>query len=146
MGNQKEGCALAMWVMDATLIYCDIFIREIELGNRSTTHFTKEAGLNILTNALEELMIEPVESFHRKLRARLVSAAQLFFSNGGRTYDQIQLKNKWDQLKNDYKLWKDLMRGEIEIGRNPIKKTPDASNDWLCLMRKSFVTMESHQS
>ncbi|KAI0495679.1 hypothetical protein KFK09_021982 [Dendrobium nobile] len=103
MGTQKEGCAPASWDLDTTLTYCDICIREIELGNRPTTHFTKEGWKNLLKN---------------------------FNERTGRTYDRNQLKNKWDQLKKDWKHWKDLLRGETGIGWNPIKKTVDASNDW----------------
>ncbi|PKU69906.1 hypothetical protein MA16_Dca026767 [Dendrobium catenatum] len=82
MGNQQEGYAPVTWDIDTTLIYCDICIREIELGNRPTTYFSKEGWKNLLKH---------------------------FNECTGITYDRTHLKNKWDQLKKDWKLWKDLL-------------------------------------
>ncbi|PKA61069.1 hypothetical protein AXF42_Ash005965 [Apostasia shenzhenica] len=42
----------------------------------------------------------------------------------------IQLKNKWDLLKRDWKLWRDLKQGSTGLGWNPMKRTIDASDDW----------------
>ncbi|XP_020596879.1 L10-interacting MYB domain-containing protein-like [Phalaenopsis equestris] len=38
----------------------------------------------------------------------------------GREYNRLQLKNKWDQLKKDWKLWNDLKRGSTGLGWDPI--------------------------
>ncbi|XP_020579586.1 uncharacterized protein LOC110024141 [Phalaenopsis equestris] len=40
------------------------------------------------------------------------------------------MKNKWDQLKKDWKIWKDLKRGSTGLGWDPIKRTIDASEEW----------------
>ncbi|XP_028553645.1 uncharacterized protein LOC114580388 [Dendrobium catenatum] len=61
--------------------------------------------------------------------------------NGGRTGDDgahedanaialLQLKNKWDQLKKEWKLWKDLKKGAAGFGWNSKQKTIDASDEW----------------
>ncbi|KAK8936682.1 hypothetical protein KSP39_PZI012756 [Platanthera zijinensis] len=93
----------ASWENAQVHIFCDICIREIDLGNRPTIHFSKEGWKNVIDN---------------------------FKAHTGLTYDRAQLKNKWDQLKRDWKLWRDLKRGETGLGWNPIKKTIDASDEW----------------
>ncbi|KAI0516519.1 hypothetical protein KFK09_009196 [Dendrobium nobile] len=61
--------------------------------------------------------------------------------DGGRTGDDgahedanaialLQLKNKWDQLKKEWKLWKDLKKGAAGFGWNSKQKTIDASDEW----------------
>ncbi|KAL5541985.1 hypothetical protein UlMin_009695 [Ulmus minor] len=48
----------------------------------------------------------------------------------GRMYTKAQLKNKWDALKTDWKIWKDLIGKETRLGWNSRKKTIDASDEW----------------
>ncbi|XP_020586357.1 L10-interacting MYB domain-containing protein-like [Phalaenopsis equestris] len=48
----------------------------------------------------------------------------------GREYDRLQLKNKWDQLKKDWKLWSDLKRGSTGLGWDPVNRTIEASEEW----------------
>ncbi|PKU84921.1 hypothetical protein MA16_Dca019558 [Dendrobium catenatum] len=103
MAKQRECGPPATWDINNTLLYCDLCIEEIELGNRPSTHFNKEGWTNLMTK---------------------------FNSRTGRSYDRTQLKNKWDHLKKDWKLWKELLRGETGLGWNPIKRTIDASNEW----------------
>ncbi|KAK8937139.1 hypothetical protein KSP39_PZI011929 [Platanthera zijinensis] len=103
MGKQKTVGVSASWENAQVHVFCDICIREIDLGNRPTTHFSKEGWKNVIDN---------------------------FKARTGLTYDRAQLKNKWDQLKRDWKLWRDLKRGETGLGWNPIKKTIDASDEW----------------
>ncbi|PKU62948.1 hypothetical protein MA16_Dca028096 [Dendrobium catenatum] len=102
MRKQRECGPPVTWDFDSTLLYCDICVGEIELDNRPTTHFN-EGWTNIM------------KKFH---------------SRTGRSYDLTQLKNKWNQLKKDWKLWKDLLCGETGLGWNPIKRIIDASNEW----------------
>ncbi|KAL0926402.1 hypothetical protein M5K25_002632 [Dendrobium thyrsiflorum] len=83
MGKPKDGGPSAIWERDVKIIFCDLCLKEIELGNRPTTHFNKECWMNL------------IKSFQEKT---------------GREYDKTQLKNKWDQLKKDWKLWKELKR------------------------------------
>ncbi|KAI0503929.1 hypothetical protein KFK09_014875 [Dendrobium nobile] len=103
MAKQRESGPPATWDIDSMLLYCDICIKEIELGNRPTTLFNKKGWTNIMKN---------------------------FNSRTGRSYDRTHLKNKWDKLKKDWKLWKELLRGETGLGWNPIKRTMDSSNEW----------------
>ncbi|XP_028954042.1 L10-interacting MYB domain-containing protein-like [Malus domestica] len=44
--------------------------------------------------------------------------------------ERKQLKNKWDALKNEWKLWKELVGKEIGLGWNSSKGTVDASREW----------------
>ncbi|KAK8956663.1 hypothetical protein KSP39_PZI000517 [Platanthera zijinensis] len=53
-----------------------------------------------------------------------------FKERTGLLYDRAQLKNKWDQLKREWKLWRELKKGETGLGWDPIKKTIDASDEW----------------
>ncbi|KAL0915931.1 hypothetical protein M5K25_013399 [Dendrobium thyrsiflorum] len=77
--------------------------REIALGNRPNTHFNKSGWTNLVEN---------------------------FKEYTGRDYDRLQLKNKWDQLKKEWKLWKDLKKGAGRFGWNSKRKTIDASDEW----------------
>ncbi|XP_020686288.1 L10-interacting MYB domain-containing protein-like [Dendrobium catenatum] len=103
MGKPKDGGPSATWEKDVKIIFCDLCLREIELGNRPTTHFNKEGWTNLIKN---------------------------FYDKTGREYDKVQLKNKWDQLKKDWKLWKELKRGSTGLGWDPRKKTIDAPDEW----------------
>ncbi|XP_020582979.1 uncharacterized protein LOC110026401 [Phalaenopsis equestris] len=48
----------------------------------------------------------------------------------GRDYDRMKMKNKWDQLKKDWKLWKELKQGSTGMGWDPVKRTIDAPEEW----------------
>ncbi|KAK8916684.1 hypothetical protein KSP39_PZI022579 [Platanthera zijinensis] len=103
MGKHKEGGVSANWEASDVLIFCDLCLKEIELGNRPTTHFNREGWVNLTTN---------------------------FLARTGKSYDRTQMKNKWDQLKKDWKLWRDLKGRETGLGWDPIRKTIAASEDW----------------
>ena len=45
----------------------------------------------------------------------------------GKDYTRPQLKNKWDGLKNEWKLWKQLKGKETGLGWNIKKNTSDAT-------------------
>ncbi|KAL5573685.1 hypothetical protein UlMin_023282 [Ulmus minor] len=51
-------------------------------------------------------------------------------ANIGRNVYKAQLKNKWDVLKTNWKILKDLTGKETGLGWNSKKKTIDASNGW----------------
>ncbi|KAK8951047.1 Protein FAR1-RELATED SEQUENCE 4 [Platanthera zijinensis] len=76
---------------------------EIGLGNRPTTHFSKEGWKNLIAG---------------------------FKERTGKNYDRMQMKNKWDHLKKDWKLWKELKHGETGLGWDPEKRTIAASEEW----------------
>ncbi|KAM6563492.1 hypothetical protein CsatB_023490 [Cannabis sativa] len=78
-------------------------MKEVDDGHRPTTYLDKIGYLNLITN-----MKKATE----------------------RDYTKQQLKNKWDGLKNEWKLWKQLKGKEIGLGWNKQKNTIDATEDW----------------
>ncbi|XP_020596546.1 uncharacterized protein LOC110036441 [Phalaenopsis equestris] len=103
MGKTSEGGPSAMWDKEVTNIFCDLCLKEIERGNRPTMYFNKE-GWNNIGMRFKELT--------------------------GRDYDKHKFKNKWDQLKKEWKIWKELKRGSTGLGWDPIKRTIDANAEW----------------
>ncbi|MFQ6644882.1 hypothetical protein Gotur_019658 [Gossypium turneri] len=70
-----------MWDKRLTEIFCDICIKEILKGNKPGTHFTKDGWLKIMTN---------------------------FEKETSKGFSQRQLKNRWDALKKNGKLGRNL--------------------------------------
>ncbi|XP_020571638.1 L10-interacting MYB domain-containing protein-like [Phalaenopsis equestris] len=103
MNKGKEVGSSAMWDREATNIFCDLCLKEVELGNRHTTNFNKE-GWNHVSVKFKELTC--------------------------RYYDRMKFKNKWDQLKKDWKIWKELKRGTTCLGWDPLKRTIYAPEEW----------------
>ncbi|KAJ6806795.1 PIF-like orf1 isoform X1 [Iris pallida] len=100
MDNEKE---LANWGDDLVQVFCDLCIKNIEAGNRPSTHFNSEGWASM------------VEEFSKLT---------------GKLYTKVQLKNKWDALKGDWKLWKQLKGKETDLAWDPVKKTIQASSEW----------------
>ncbi|KAL0922394.1 hypothetical protein M5K25_006377 [Dendrobium thyrsiflorum] len=103
MGKNREAGPSAIWSYEIIMMFCDLCLREVALGNRPNTHFNKAGWTNLVEN---------------------------FKEYTGRDYDRLQLKNKWDQLKKEWKLWKDLKKGAGGFGWNSKRKTIDASDEW----------------
>ncbi|GAV60919.1 DSPc domain-containing protein/Myb_DNA-bind_3 domain-containing protein [Cephalotus follicularis] len=103
MAAANEPVEKAMWEPHIVNIFCDICIKEIDNGGKPKSHFTKEAWKSL------------VETFGRET---------------GRAYDYNKLKNKWDQLKKDYLLWRALLGADTGFGWDSEKRTVDASDDW----------------
>ncbi|XP_020598823.1 L10-interacting MYB domain-containing protein-like [Phalaenopsis equestris] len=104
MNNKsKEVATPALWEKETKILFCDLCLKEIERGNRPTTFFNKEGWQNII---------------------------RCFKECTGREYDKLQMKNKWDQLKKDWKIWKELKRGSTCLGWDPVKQTVDAPDEW----------------
>jgi hypothetical protein len=53
-----------------------------------------------------------------------------FNEKTGKQYCYKQLKNKWDNLKKEWNIWKRLIGKETGLGWDPMKKTIDAPDDW----------------
>jgi hypothetical protein len=71
----------AIWSERKSRIVCDIFAEEVLNGNRSSTHLNKAGYKNVI---------------------------QKFKNLTGIEYNKKQFKNKWERLKNDYGIWKQL--------------------------------------
>ncbi|CAL9001197.1 unnamed protein product [Prunus brigantina] len=81
-------------------------IKEVDFGRRPGTHFKKEGWKTLRVNFNKET------------------------GNTHNNYDKGQLKNKWDALKIEWKLWKELIGKETSLGWNSSKGTIDASDEW----------------
>jgi len=93
----------AIWHKRTVHTFCDVCIVAIGKMFRPHTHFNKQ-GWDFIAN-----------EFRTKTRL---------------CYEQKQLKTKWDALKKDYQLWKDLMRSETGLGWDPHKMTVGADDAW----------------
>ncbi|KAL4302779.1 hypothetical protein GQ457_10G020880 [Hibiscus cannabinus] len=93
----------AIWDRRLTIIFCDLCIKEILNGNRPGIHFKKVGWVKIVNT---------------------------FENETGNPYTQKQLKNRWDLLKKEWKVWKKLKEKDTDLGWNPIKGTIDASEEW----------------
>jgi Myb/SANT-like DNA-binding domain len=103
MAKKDRSKIKASWNKHVVHTFCDLCIREIEIGNRPGLFLNKKGWRNVMSKFAKET---------------------------GREYDRIQLKSKWDMMKKDWKQWKLLLENETEIKWNSRKNTIDASNDW----------------
>ncbi|XP_062028502.1 L10-interacting MYB domain-containing protein-like [Rosa rugosa] len=94
---------MAVWNDGLVDVFCDICIKEVDNNNRPHTHFNPEGWVNIINN---------------------------FSKETGKEYTRKQLKNKWDSLKDHWKLWKDLKGKETGLGWDHRRQTIDASDEW----------------
>ncbi|KAL6130599.1 hypothetical protein ACLB2K_068978 [Fragaria x ananassa] len=101
--NGQGGSKTATWNPQSVAIFCDLCIKEVGKGQRPGTHFSKEGWSSLVAN---------------------------FHAETGNNYDKSQLKNKWDLLKKEWKIWKDLIGKDTGLGWNPTKNTVDASEEW----------------
>ncbi|CAN6201588.1 unnamed protein product [Urochloa humidicola] len=79
----------ADWCDDNTRVASEIMADEVLKGNRANTHLSK-TGYKNLIERFEEMT--------------------------GIVYTRLQFKNKWDKLKSDYNIWKQLKNNETGIG------------------------------
>ena len=93
----------AVWDVETVNIFCDMCIAEVDAGNRLGTHFSRVGWENMVANICKET---------------------------NKVYSKVQLKTKLDALKNDQKLWKQLVGKETDLGWNDKKKTIDALEEW----------------
>ena len=93
----------AIWDDDLTKIFCELCVKEVEAGNRPTTYLNSKGWQNVTA---------------------------LFQASTGKNYGKSQLKNKWDTLKKDWRLWNDLLKKASGLGWCQRKKTIDASDEW----------------
>ncbi|XP_060970357.1 L10-interacting MYB domain-containing protein-like [Cannabis sativa] len=93
----------AIWNSESVNFFLEFCIKEVDDGHRPTTYLDKIGYQNLITN-----MKKATE----------------------RDYTRAQLKNKWDGLKNEWKLWKQLKGKETGLGWSMQKNTIDATEDW----------------
>ncbi|XP_024467006.2 L10-interacting MYB domain-containing protein isoform X3 [Populus trichocarpa] len=93
----------AVWSRRSTHIFFDICIQAVQMGLRPGTHFSKHGWRYVIGQ---------------------------FEKESGQSFTKKQLKNKWDGIKKDWKIWKSLLGQENELGWDPNKQTVAASDDW----------------
>ncbi|KAH1047118.1 hypothetical protein J1N35_037902 [Gossypium stocksii] len=76
----------------------------VNAGNRPTTHLNSKGWENV--------------------------AALFQAKTQKKNYGKPQLKNKWDTLKKEWRLWRELLKEFTGIGWCPSKKTADATEEW----------------
>lgn len=112
MGKNKEvkttqetenKTAKAVWNRGILHIFCDICIRAVQMGLRPGTHFSKQGWKYV------------IERFEKE---------------SGQSFTKKQLKNKWDGIKKDWKIWKALLSEETGFSWDPKKQTVGVSDDW----------------
>jgi len=91
------------WNSENTRVLCMLFAEQVGKGNRPNTHL----------NALGYTEVE--KGFKEKTRIVVT---------------KVQIKNKWDKLKEDFKAWKKQMLRQTGTGWDPIKKTIAMDDEW----------------
>ena len=102
-GTSKKPKSKLIWDHSTLMVFIDLCMNEVKNGNRPGSHFNKAGWGNIEKNMKERT---------------------------ARCFDKKQLKNKWDNMKKEWKLYDRLMRLETGIGWDPVKKTFNASPEW----------------
>ncbi|CAN6165030.1 unnamed protein product [Urochloa humidicola] len=92
----------ADWCDENTRIVCEIFADEVQKGHRDTTHLNKTGYQNMI----------------RRFKERT-----------GLVYCRRQFKNRWDKLRKDYGIWKQIMK-ETGLGWDEIGKNIVMSETW----------------
>ncbi|XP_066345041.1 L10-interacting MYB domain-containing protein-like [Miscanthus floridulus] len=91
------------WNLENTRVLCMLFVEQVGKGNWPNTHL----------NALGYTEVK--KGF--KERTGIVAT-------------KVQIKNKSDKLKEDFKAWKKLMWRQTGTGWDPIKKTIAMDDEW----------------
>ncbi|GJW27733.1 putative nuclease HARBI1 isoform X1, partial [Tanacetum coccineum] len=101
--SKKAASRKTVWDTSTHITFVELCLEEVRNGNRPGTHFNKIGWTNLEKN----------------LKAR-----------SGKVFNKQQLKNHWDTMKKDFKLYDRLMRIESGLGWDPVKKTIDATPEW----------------
>lgn len=102
-GDPSVVAPKAVWTDEFTLAFCEICVKEVDAGNRPTTHLNSKGWDNVIANFKERTQ---------------------------KDYDKHKLKNKWDTLKKEWRLWTELLKNTTGLGWCPIRKTVDATEEW----------------
>ncbi|GAV72265.1 JmjC domain-containing protein/Myb_DNA-bind_3 domain-containing protein, partial [Cephalotus follicularis] len=98
--NATKDAGKAYWDYHLVNVFCDVCIKEISNGG---------------------------VPFHSTGWSQVVYAFQ---KESKMNYDKDQLMSKWDSLKNDFELWRDLIGPYTGLGWNYIKQTVAADDNW----------------
>ncbi|PHT35983.1 hypothetical protein CQW23_23683 [Capsicum baccatum] len=103
MSNANLVRSNAKWDYDAHIAFIEMCEREIRRGNRPNTHLNKDGWKNL---------------------------GDAFYNRTGRKYTKTQLKNKWDNMKQDWAFFNQLIRENIGLGWDATKNTIITDDDW----------------
>ncbi|CAN6244751.1 unnamed protein product [Urochloa humidicola] len=92
----------ADWCDENNKIACEIFADEVQKGNRETIHLSKTGYKNLIKR---------------------------FKERTGLLYTRKQFKNRWDKLKSDYAIWKELNK-ETGLGWDETSKNIVMTDAW----------------
>ena len=101
--STKSSFRKTVWDPTTHMIFVELCLDEVRNGNRPGSHFNKVGWTNLENN----------------LQNRTE-----------KVYSKIQLKNHWDSMKKDRKLYDRLMRIESGLGWDSVRKTIDATPEW----------------
>ncbi|GJV16412.1 L10-interacting MYB domain-containing protein-like protein [Tanacetum coccineum] len=92
-----------VWDTSTHTTFVELCLEEVKNGNKPGSHFNKIGWANL----------------GNQLKART-----------GKVFCKQQLKNHWDTMKKDWKLYDRLMKIESGLGLDPVRKTIDATPEW----------------
>ncbi|KAG2262678.1 hypothetical protein Bca52824_069757 [Brassica carinata] len=100
----------AVWEAEYHRVFLDLCVEQTMLGNKPGTHFSKEGWRNILTSFQEQT---------------------------GAMYDRMQLKNHWDTMSRQWKIWCRLVQTGY-MGWDPETNTFGASDEeWVYYLQEN---------
>ncbi|GJR17565.1 L10-interacting MYB domain-containing protein-like protein [Tanacetum coccineum] len=101
--SKRAASRKTVWDTSTHITFVELCLEELRNGNRPGSHFNKIGWANL----------------ENKLKAKT-----------GKVFCKQQLKNHWDTMKKDWKLYDRLMRIESGLGWDPVRKTIDATPEW----------------
>ncbi|XP_050369117.1 L10-interacting MYB domain-containing protein-like [Argentina anserina] len=108
MANSKEQACRNESLVE---VFVDICIKEVHRNSKPQSHFTSNGWNTIITSFVEQT---------------------------GKDYTKKQLKNKWDALKGEWILWKDLKNKYTGLGWDPKLNTVVATEErWSQIIGKT---------
>lgn len=93
----------AVWEPEYHRVFLELCVEQTMLGNKPGTHFSKEGWRNILT------------SFQEKT---------------GAMYDRMQLKNHWDTMSRQWKIWRRLIESSYMNWDPETNMFAASDDDW----------------